>query len=110
MTTRGHIECRNIRKVYRAATGQSALAVDGLTLSIEPNEFMMPTVPQGIPWHSDFDWQLVNYAPLTVGGVILLTGIWWVLSARKWFKGPVSCVLFGNVSSVPGTLRVKPNG
>jgi len=51
--------------------------------------FMMPTVPQGIPWHSDFSWDLVNYAPLTVGGVILLTGIWWLVSARKWFKGPV---------------------
>ena len=51
--------------------------------------FLMPTVPQGIPWHSDFSWNLVNYAPITVGGVIVLTGIWWLVSARKWFKGPV---------------------
>jgi amino acid transporter len=51
--------------------------------------FIMPTVPTGIPWHSGFDWNVVNYAPITVGGVILLTGIWWILSARKWFKGPV---------------------
>ena len=51
--------------------------------------FLMPTVPQGIPWHSDFSWSLVNYAPITVGGVIVLTGIWWIVSARKWFKGPV---------------------
>jgi NitT/TauT family transport system ATP-binding protein len=47
MTTRGHIECRNISKVYRAATGQSAIAVDGLTLSIEPNEFTMLLGPSG---------------------------------------------------------------
>ena len=51
--------------------------------------FLMPTVPQGIPWHSDFNWDLVNYAPITVGGVILATGIWWLVSARKWFVGPV---------------------
>jgi amino acid transporter len=50
--------------------------------------FLMPTVPQGIPWHEDFDWNLVNYAPLTVGGAFLLFGGWWVLSAKNWFKGP----------------------
>jgi amino acid transporter len=52
--------------------------------------FLMPTVPTAIPWHSGFDWNVVNYAPITVGGVILLTGVWWIVSARKWFKGPVS--------------------
>ena len=49
----------------------------------------MPTVPTGIPWKSGFDWNVVNYAPITVGGVIVLAGGWWLLSARKWFKGPV---------------------
>ncbi len=52
--------------------------------------FLMPTVPTGIPWHSGFDWNVVNYAPITVGGVLLLVGTWWIVSARKWFKGPVS--------------------
>jgi hypothetical protein len=51
--------------------------------------FIMPTVPTGIPWHSGFNWNVVNYAPITVGGVIVLAGGWWVLSAHKWFKGPV---------------------
>jgi amino acid transporter len=51
--------------------------------------FLMPTVPTAIPWHSGFDWNVVNYAPITVGGVLLLVGIWWLVSARKWFKGPV---------------------
>ncbi len=31
----------------------------------------------------------MNYAPLLVGGALLLFGGWWVLSARKWFKGPI---------------------
>jgi len=52
--------------------------------------FLMPTVPTGIPWHSGFNWNVVNYAPITVGSVLLLVGVWWLVSARKWFKGPVS--------------------
>jgi amino acid transporter len=51
--------------------------------------FLMPITPTGIPWHSGFDWNVVNYAPITVGGALLLFGGWYVLSARKWFKGPV---------------------
>ena len=51
--------------------------------------FLLPTVPTAIPWHSGFNWNVVNYAPITVGGVLLLVGVWWLLSAHKWFKGPV---------------------
>jgi len=29
-----------------------------------------------------------NYAPVAVGGVFAFSGIWWLVSARKWFKGP----------------------
>jgi amino acid transporter len=30
-----------------------------------------------------------NYAPVAVLGTVLLITIWWLVSARKWFKGPV---------------------
>jgi amino acid transporter len=30
----------------------------------------------------------LNYAPIAVGAVIILAGGWYLLSARKWFKGP----------------------
>jgi hypothetical protein len=30
----------------------------------------------------------LNYAPIAVGIVIGFAGIWWLVSARKWFKGP----------------------
>ncbi len=50
--------------------------------------FLMPTVPTGIPWKDGFDWNVVNYAPLTVGGAFLLFGGWWVVSAHRWFTGP----------------------
>jgi amino acid transporter len=52
--------------------------------------FIMPTVPTAIPWHSGFNWNFVNYAPITVGAVLLLVGVWWLVSAHNWFKGPVS--------------------
>ena len=51
--------------------------------------FMLPTAPAGIPWKSQFTWNAVNYAPVTIGGALLLFGGWWVLSAKNWFKGPV---------------------
>jgi amino acid transporter len=51
--------------------------------------FLMPIAPTGIPWHSGFDWNVANYAPITVGGALLLFGGWYLISAHKWFKGPV---------------------
>ena len=50
--------------------------------------FLMPTVPTAIPWHSGFDWNVVNYAPITVGGVILLAGIWWIAVGAEVVQGP----------------------
>jgi amino acid transporter len=50
--------------------------------------FILPTNPGGVPWRDEFDWKLVNYAPLVTGAVILAVGIWWLASARKTFTGP----------------------
>ena len=52
--------------------------------------FILPIAPAGVPGNEAFDWNVVNYAPLTVGGAFLLFGGWYVLSARRWFKGPIS--------------------
>jgi len=30
-----------------------------------------------------------NYAPVAVLGTLLIVGIWWLVSAHNWFKGPV---------------------
>jgi amino acid transporter len=51
--------------------------------------FLLPFAYGGIPWNTGFDWNLVNYTPLTVGGAFLLFGGWYLLSAKKWFKGPI---------------------
>jgi amino acid transporter len=50
--------------------------------------FILPTNPGGVPWNDEFDWKLVNYAPLVTGAVILAVGIWWLISARHTFTGP----------------------
>jgi len=52
--------------------------------------FILPIAPAGVPWDDAFDWNVVNYAPLTVGGAFLLFAGWYALSAKRWFKGPVS--------------------
>jgi amino acid permease (GABA permease) len=44
-------------------------------------------LPQDGPL-SAISWSTFNYAPIAVGVVVLFSGGYWVLSARKWFTGP----------------------
>ena len=51
--------------------------------------FILPTTPGGrARGATTFDWNVVNYAPLVTGGVLLGVGLWWSVSAKNWFKGP----------------------
>ncbi|GAB2453362.1 amino acid permease [Nocardioides hungaricus] len=50
--------------------------------------FILPFVPQGIPWNDSFSWKFVNYAPILTLGSLLILWIWWQASAKHWFKGP----------------------
>jgi hypothetical protein len=50
--------------------------------------FSLPTNPGGVPWNDAFDWNLVNYAPLVTGGLFIVVGIWWLISAKRTFTGP----------------------
>ena len=52
--------------------------------------FILPTLPEGIPWNTGFTWLDVNYAIIAVLGTLLLVGGWWMLSAKRWFKGPIA--------------------
>jgi amino acid transporter len=51
--------------------------------------FILPFAYGGIPWNKGFDWNLFNYTIVMVGGAFVLFGGWYVLSAKKWFKGPI---------------------
>jgi uncharacterized membrane protein len=45
--------------------------------------FMLPEVAFSSVNRDNF-----NYAPVAVGVVLLFSGGYWLLCARKWFKGP----------------------
>ena len=51
--------------------------------------FCLPFVPAAVPFNDDFDWKAVNYAPITVIAVLVIVGIWWKVSAHKYFTGSV---------------------
>jgi hypothetical protein len=42
----------------------------------------------GWPNNEGFDLKFVNYAPVLVGGTMLILWAWWHLSVKKWFTGP----------------------
>jgi amino acid transporter len=52
--------------------------------------FVFPLYKAGLPWESDFSWELTNYTVLWFAGIGLVFGGWWALSAKNWFKGPVA--------------------
>jgi len=62
--------------------------------------FSLPFTPSGVPWRDEFDWKYVNYAPITVGIVLLVVGLWWALSARHHFTGPVRNIAFDEGAGV----------
>ncbi|MBJ7289653.1 amino acid permease [Williamsia sp.] len=53
---------------------------------------LFPTSLGGMPWDPSFEWKFVNYTPLLVGGVLILLWIYWHLSVKKWFTGPIKQV------------------
>jgi amino acid transporter len=48
----------------------------------------LPYTPAGLPWNSDFDASLVNYTPFAIV-VPLIFGVWYLVSAKNKYQGPV---------------------
>jgi amino acid transporter len=48
----------------------------------------LPYTPTGLPWHADFDATVVNYSPLAIV-LPLIFGIWYLVSAKDRYQGPV---------------------
>ena len=59
-----------------------------------------------MPWDESFDARYLNYAPITVGLVILIVGVWWKVSAHKHFTGQTRNIdideALGEGHSIPG--------
>ena len=49
----------------------------------------LPYTPGGLPWNEDFDASLVNYTPFAIV-IPLIFGVWYLISAKNTYKGPVS--------------------
>ncbi len=71
--------------------------------------FLLPVSPKGVPGAADFDWNVVNYAPLTVGAALVGFGGWYLLSARRWFTGPVRDPDVADVTDITFVGKVGPS-
>ncbi|GAA2380780.1 amino acid permease [Dactylosporangium salmoneum] len=54
--------------------------------------FIMPFTPAAVPGNDGFTWTAVNYAPLALLLVIGGAALWWAVSAKHWFKGPIRTI------------------
>jgi amino acid transporter len=48
----------------------------------------LPYTPTGLPWNEEFDATVVNYTPLAIV-LPLIFGLWYLVSAKNRYKGPV---------------------
>jgi hypothetical protein len=62
--------------------------------------FSLPFVPAGVPGNKDFDWTAVNYSLIVNLVLFGAVGIWWFVSARKRFTGPVRNIEFDDAMGI----------
>ncbi|XP_040997070.1 amino-acid permease BAT1 homolog [Juglans microcarpa x Juglans regia] len=60
-----------------------------LYISYTCSVFLLPTL-------YPLQWDTFNYAPIAIAVLLTLIMLWWMLDARKWFKGPVRNIEFQN--------------
>jgi amino acid transporter len=72
--------------------------------------FCLPFTPAGVYFGKDFKWANVNYAPLVTIGVMAVVTIWYLVSARNTFKGPIRTVDIdvGGSAPAPGVAPASP--
>jgi amino acid transporter len=58
--------------------------------------FCLPTSQAGVFFKHGFSWSSVNYAPIVTIGVMLAVTLWYLVSARRTFKGPVRTIEFAD--------------
>jgi amino acid transporter len=65
--------------------------------------FCLPFTPAAVPFSSQFSWSSFNYAPLVTIVVMLAVTIWYAVSARHRFTGPVRTIDMGAEGSAVAT-------
>jgi amino acid transporter len=51
----------------------------------------LPFTHAAVPWNDDFDWTALNYTPLVIL-VGLVVAVWWQVSAKDRYTGPVRTI------------------
>ncbi|HEX9480672.1 MAG TPA: amino acid permease [Solirubrobacteraceae bacterium] len=54
--------------------------------------FCLPFSPAGVFFKHGFEWSAVNYAPLVTIGVMVAVTLWFSVSAKRSFKGPIRTI------------------
>jgi amino acid transporter len=62
--------------------------------------FCLPTSPAGVFFGKGFLWSSVNYAPLVTIGVMLIVSVWYLVSARRTFTGPIRTIATADAAPV----------
>ena len=76
--------------------------------------FCLPFTPAAVPFSKNFSWSAFNYAPLVTIVVMAGVTIWYLVSAKKTFKGPVRTIDEPDVgaptAAAPGVAPAAPTG
>ncbi len=62
--------------------------------------FCLPFTPAAVPWNKGFSWSSVNYAPIVTIAVMVAVTVWYLVSARRTFKGPIRTIDIPEVEPV----------
>jgi amino acid transporter len=72
--------------------------------------FCLPFTPAAVPFSSTFSWSAVNYAPLVTIAVMIAVTLWYLLSARRTFKGPIRNIgVSGDGVEIAGAAPASPS-
>jgi amino acid transporter len=74
----------NLGSRYRVVNILAIIFVALVVIAVD-----LPYTNTGVPWAEGFDWANVNYSPLAVL-LPLLFGVWYLVSAKNKYQGPVS--------------------
>jgi amino acid transporter len=74
--------------------------------------FCLPFTPAAVPFGKTFSWSAVNYAPIVTIAVMAAVTIWYLVSAKRTFTGPVRTIEFDVGASpaapTPGVAPASP--
>jgi len=70
--------------------------------------FCLPTTPAGVFGGTTFSWNSANYAPILTIGVMAIVTIWYLVSAKNTFKGPVRTIDDDSIGLAPVAASPRP--